>query len=169
MQVPKRRAEEERRARRQVDYLLTAEAVARLRRTLETLKHEHRAAADEAHRCAEMGDRSDNAAYTAAKAHLNRINGRILSLEDRLSRAVIIERGSGIGGTVRIGATVTVATADGRERTFVIVGAQEANPSRGCISHHSPVGTALLGRREGDEVQVVVGGKQLQYRIVRVQ
>ncbi|MBI4142399.1 GreA/GreB family elongation factor [Candidatus Uhrbacteria bacterium] len=154
--------------RRHTDEYLTPEAIGRLRRDLKDLRTRQRPlAAAEMRRTAEMGDLSENAGYSAAKAQLMRINHRILSIEERLKCAVPIARGSGPSGRIRIGSTVVVSR-DGREQTFDILGSQESNPTRGRISHRSPLGTALLGHHTGDDVTAVVNGRDITYRIIRV-
>ena len=166
MQIPQRRSEQESRMKKQHDHYLTADAVGKLRRELVNLTERQRPrVAEEVHRTAEMGDRSENAAYQAARAQLTRINFRILEIEDQLKNAVVIEHRT--TGRVEIGATVIVE-CDGTEHTYVILGSQETNPGRGKISHRSPLGTALMGHKAGDEVTMTVRGKVKVYRIVRV-
>lgn len=168
MRVPQRRSEQESRMRRQSDYLLTPEAIERLHRDLADLRLRQRPqAAAEMRRTAEMGDLSDNAGYSTAKAQLTRINNRILANEERLKRAVPIERGTGSSGRIRIGSTVVVARND-REQTFEILGSQESSPGRGRISYCSPLGAALMGHRTGDDVAAIVNGREITYRIIRV-
>lgn len=116
----------------------------------------------------EMGDLSENAGYQTAKAQLTRVNFRILEIEEELKHAVVITRGASTGGRVRIGSTVTVRTGN-RELTFEILGSREAHPSRGRISHNSPLGSALMDHMVGDRVTVTVNGKTTAYTIVDVQ
>ena len=168
MQIPKRKSEQDRLARQQSDHHLTAEAVEALRRELQNLKeHQRPRLAEETQRMREMGDLSENAGYQAAKAQLTRINFRILEIEEELKHAIVIDRGSGASGQVRIGSTVTIRTGD-RESTFEILGSQESNPGRGRISHGSPLGRALLGHGAGDAIAVNVNGKTTAYAIIRV-
>lgn len=168
MQVPKRRSEEDRRARQQRDHYLTPEAVAKLRRELDGLFARRPTLAEEVRRTSDMGDRSENAAYQIAKGQLGRMNYRILEIEDQLKYAVVIQRGAGIGGTVQIGSTVVV-TRDDREQRFTILGSQESDPRHGRISYRSPLGAALMGKADGDAVSVTVQGRATVYRIVRVE
>lgn len=169
MQVPKRRSEQERLARQSWDRHLTSAAIAGLRRELEDLKDRQRPRlAEETQRMREMGDLSENAGYQTAKAQLTRVNFRILEIEDALKYAIVIERGTGGGGRIRIGSIVTIRSGD-RTQTFEILGSQESDPSRGRISHASPIGQALLGHVMGDAVEVVVRGKSTAYTVVRVE
>lgn len=132
------------------DRFLTPEAIGRLKDELARLeKAERGTAAAEVRRAAEMGDLSENAGYQAAKAHLRRVNARILSIQGRLKAAIPIARGSD-DGIVRIGSTVEVEMS-GKRFTYEILGSQESDPSRGRISYLSPLGSSLLGRAAGDE------------------
>ncbi|MBI2483475.1 GreA/GreB family elongation factor [Candidatus Uhrbacteria bacterium] len=169
MRVPQRRSERDRELRERVDYHLTPDAIERLQRELADLKDRARPKAiAEMQRTSEMGDRSDNAAYTTAKAQLTRINFRILTIEDRLKYAIPIAQGADRFGRVQVGSRVTVQV-HGSERSFAIVGSQEVNPGRGRISHHSPLGAALIGRAVGDIVRIEVQGRSTEYCIVRVE
>jgi len=167
MQTPKRRSEQARLARQHTDHHLTADAVAQLQRELVACRERLPRLAEETQRMREMGDLSENAGYHTAKAQLTRVNFRILEIEDELKHAIVIDRGAGASGQVRIGSTVTVRTGD-RELTFDILGSQESNPTRGCISYSSPLGSALMGHTDGDHVAVTVNGKTTTYTVVSV-
>ncbi len=115
-----------------------------------------------------LGDYSENAEYQDAKWKLARLHSRILTIKDRLKRAIIINGGDD-EERVRMGATVIVEV-NGQERRYTIVGPQEANPTRGRISHLSPVGSALLGKRVGDQIEVPrEDDTPLVYRVVRLE
>ena len=163
MRIPKRRGEEERAALAEpMDRYLTSEKIARLKRELENLVSRERGeAAAEVRRLAEMGDFSENAGYQIAKATLRRINSRIDSLKERIKVAIPIESGPDDQGRVRIGSTVVLTTGD-KQLTFEILGSQETSPSAGRISHLSPLGAALLGRKIADEVTVAETTYRLQ-------
>ncbi len=155
MRIPKRRGEE---ARKMNDPgnspLLTAEAVESLRRELKRLEEHQRPKAMEDLRAAQaMGDLSENAAYSEAKGRLLRINELILTCRDRLKRAVIIEPGTASDGSARLGSAVTVEV-NGRIKEYQLTGPQESDPSRGRISHVSPLGKALLGHKAGERIEV---------------
>ena len=156
MQLPKRPKEEMKRMNQTYDHHLTQDKIERLRRDLERLlKTERPEAIAETQRLAEMGDFSENVGYQVAKAHLRRINNRITSIEERLKSAIPIELGSR-DGRVHIGSTV-VLESDGESRTYQILGSQETDPTRGRISHLSPLGSGLLGCVEGNEVELDSG------------
>lgn len=166
MRIPTRKSEVERNAMRQDDHYFTPAAIERMKRELDDLvKNQRGPAAEEVHRLAQMGDFSENAAYQFAKAHLRRINGRITSLEEKLKHAIPIERGSK-DGVIRIGSTVTLRTGE-KALTFEIVGSNETSPSRGRISHLSPLGRILLGCRAGESVTLKTD-RELVYDILEV-
>lgn len=113
-----------------------------------------------------LGDYSENAEYVEAKAKLARLHGRVLTIKDRLKRAILV---SGDEDVVAIGSVVTVQV-NSLERTYTIVGAHEANPSKGRISYLAPVGKALLGARVGDRVEVPrEGDTPVTYLVLRIE
>lgn len=117
----------------------------------------------------EHGDLSENAEYHAARERQSFIEGRIVELEDVISRAEVIDISKLSGDLVRFGATVTLADEDtDEESTYQIVGAHEADIKQGRISVHSPLGKALIGKHLGDTVEVATpkGGKA--YEIIDV-
>lgn len=148
---------------------LTPAKYAELKEKLEHLKTISRPrAAAEVRRLAEMGDFSDNAAYSIAKGRLRGLNQRMIDLEDQLKKAVIIKPASD-ATAVQLGHRVTVETA-GKQKTYLILGSSETNPQAGVISYHSPVGAALLGRRAGDTVKVrPAAGKEIFLKIIGIE
>jgi transcription elongation factor GreA len=168
MRVPKRRGEELHRAAQENDNYMTAAKRDRLKDTLRDIETRQLPQAQEDLRVArEMGDLSENAAYSEAKGRTLRLTARIHSINERIRNAVIIEQGSD-DGKVCIGCTVTV-TVNGAERTYEILGSQETDPSKGRVSYKSPLGAALLGKAAGDEVVVEANGRKIVYRIVSVE
>lgn len=150
-----------------VDLHVTAQKLERMKRDLKNLlEHERAEAVAEVRRTGEMGDFSENAGYQIAKATLRRINNRIDILTDRIARAVIIEDGP--SSVVRIGSMVTVRS-DGKTTIFHIVGSQESDPSRGKISHASPIGAALLRAHVGDIVTVKIGEQEKMYEVLKIE
>jgi transcription elongation factor GreA len=113
----------------------------------------------------ELGDLKENADYQAAREEQSFLEGRVLALEDRLRRAVVVEEA--VSGRVMIGSTVTVETG-GEELTYTIVGTTEANPAAGRLSSASPVGSALLGATPGADVNVRTPRGEVRYRVVSV-
>jgi transcription elongation factor GreA len=118
------------------------------------------------HEAKESGDVIDNAAYEDAKNEQARLEGRILELEQMLAKAKLIEHVP--SEEVTLGSVVHLCTAEGREYTYTLVGAFEANPSAGRISNESPVGKALLGHKAGDLVIVATPGGVKEYTILSI-
>jgi len=115
------------------------------------------------------GDLSENAEYHAARERQSFIEGRLMELEDIISRAEVIDVSKLSGKTVKFGATVKLADEDTDDNvTYQIVGAHEADLSKGRISITSPIGRALIGKSVGDtfEVQTPSGAKS--YEVVGV-
>jgi transcription elongation factor GreA len=113
----------------------------------------------------EHGDLKENAEYHAAREEQSFLEGRILALEDRLRRAVVVDEAA--TGKVIIGSTVTIETG-GEELAYTIVGSAEANPAQGKLSSASPVGSALLGAVAGAEVDIRTPRGTVRYRVLAV-
>ena len=117
----------------------------------------------------EHGDLSENAEYHAAKERQSLIEGRIIELEDKTARADVIDTSKMSGDTVKFGATVTVMDEDTEdEATYMIVGDDEADVEGGKISLSSPLSRALIGKEEGDVVEVAAPGGARSYEIVEI-
>ena len=100
------------------------------------------------------GDISENAEFNAAKERQSHIAGRIATVEDKLARAQVIDPSGQSSDQVRFGATVVLCDSETEEEiTYRIVGEDEAEPSRGTVSHVSPLAASLLGREVGDVVR----------------
>ena len=139
------------------EVILTKEGKEELEKRLEYLKVEKRAEITERIKVArEFGDLSENAEYDAAKNEQAMIEGEILEIEEKLSRAVIIKE-TAKKGTVSLGSKVDLFDEDlGEVMTYEIVGTTEADVELGRISNESPIGNALLGRKAGDTIKVAV-------------
>ena len=117
----------------------------------------------------EHGDLSENAEYHAAKERQSFIEGRLLELQDLISRADIIDISKLTGEVVKFGATVTVVDVESDEESvFQIVGSEEADVKAGRLSFTSPVARALIGKTIGDEVEVVAPGGHRGYEVLKV-
>jgi transcription elongation factor GreA len=117
-----------------------------------------------------QGDLSENAEYNAAKERQSFIAGQMADIEDRLSRAQIIDPSKLSGGKVVFGATVALENSDtGEEVKYQIVGDHEADLAKGTISISSPIARALLGHEEGDEVKVETPSGVRAYEILQVE
>jgi transcription elongation factor GreA len=115
------------------------------------------------------GDLSENAEYHAAKERQSFISGRIHELQDKIARAEVIDPSKINHDKVAFGATVKVYdTVADEEYVFVLVGPEEADAKTGKISISSPVGRALIGKREGDTVSVKAPARTIEYEIVGI-
>lgn len=146
---------------------MTDDGLQKLKAELQELKTvRRREIAERLEAAKALGDLSENADYQQAKEDSAWVEGRINQLNDLISRAVVA--GAPTVGVVSIGSTVRV-TSSSQEKEFSIVGATEANPSAGKISSDSPIGSALLGAKVGDEVTVKTPGGEVVYRVERVE
>ncbi len=115
------------------------------------------------------GDLSENAEYHAAKERQGQIEAQVIDLEDRLSRAVIIDPRTLSGDKVVFAATVHLLDEDDKKIVYQIVGQTEADARIGRISYSSPLGRALIGRRVGEEVEVTTPSGDRYYTIEAVE
>lgn len=115
------------------------------------------------------GDISENAGYDEAKNQQAFLEGRIMTIENMLKNARMIDEELGPTDRVRLGSRVTVKEGGEAPETFRIVGSAEADPGKGLISNESPLGKALLERTVGDQVQVRTPGGVLQFTVVEIQ
>ena len=117
----------------------------------------------------EHGDLSENAEYQAARERQSFIEGRVAELEDKISRAQVIDVSTLSGKSVKFGATVVLADEDADERsTYKIVGTDESDINSGLLSITSPLAIALLGKTKGDSVEVTTPGGAKSYEIISV-
>ena len=149
---------------------MTAEGYQALDAELKRLKTEERPAIIAA--IAEArghGDLSENAEYHAAKERQSFIEGRVAELEDKIARAQIIDVSKLSGKQVKFGATVQLIDEDsGGKSKYKIVGEDESDVKAGKVSVTSPIARALIGKEEGDVVEVMAPGGAKSYEIVKV-
>lgn len=124
------------------------------------------AAIDRVARARDFGDLSENAEYHAAKEELAFIEGRIEELESIVAKAQVVGT-NGSNGHVDIGCKVTVEL-DGTTHTYEIVGEWEADPLKKKISHTSPLGQALLGKKKGEAVEFEAPAGKVIYKIKKI-
>ena len=136
-----------------------------LEKELKELIDSRGAVADEIAAARENGDLSENAEYTATREKQNRVEARIAEIEGILDGAQIIK--SDGDGTISLGDHVVVSL-NGKESAFDVVGAIEADPASNKISHESPLGKALMGKRVGDEVSITTPKGEKVYKVVSV-
>ena len=136
---------------------------------LKTLKSEERPAIIKAiAEAREHGDLSENAEYHSAREKQSFIEGRIKEIEGVISLAEVIDP-SKLSGSVKFGARVTVVDEDtDEEKTWQIVGEHEANIEKGLLIVRSPIARALIGKDEGDTVEVRTPGGEKSYEILRI-
>ena len=117
----------------------------------------------------EHGDISENAEYHAAKEHQSFIEGRMAELEDKVSRADVIDVSKLSGKDIKFGATVRLSDEDTEERvTYQIVGEIEADIKKGRLAVTSPLARALIGRTKGESVEVDTPRGAKSYEIIKV-
>lgn len=115
-----------------------------------------------------MGDLSENAEYAAARDELSFIDGRIGELEELISQAVLIQEDHAKGNhVVKLGSIVAV-NIKGKKEEFMLVGEWEADPNEKKISHESPLGKALIGKKVGEKVEVEAPAGTILYTITSV-
>ncbi|MFA5068634.1 MAG: transcription elongation factor GreA [Candidatus Omnitrophota bacterium] len=151
---------------------LTQQGHDKLKHELEYLKtKKRRQLSEEIGKARALGDISENAEYDAAKDAQGLNEKRIFELEDKLSRAQIIDESRMTADMALIGATVTVRdiTAGGEEESYTLVSEAESDFSKGMISVSSPVGKALLGKKKGETVDIIVPAGTLRYVIINIE
>ncbi|MDU8913813.1 transcription elongation factor GreA [Aestuariicoccus sp. MJ-SS9] len=148
---------------------MTRAGHAALESELKTLKSEERPAIIRAiAEAREHGDLSENAEYHSAKEKQSFIEGRIKELEGVIGLADVIDP-TKLSGAVKFGATVTVVDEDtDEEKTWQIVGEYEASIEKGLLNVKSPIARALIGKEEGDSVEVRTPGGEKSYEILKI-
>jgi transcription elongation factor GreA len=150
---------------------MTAAGYARLEAEIKRLKTVERPAVIRQIQDARThGDLSENAEYHAAKERQGFIEGRVMDLEDKISRAQVIDVSKLSGNSVKFGATVTLIDEDTDEKSrYQIVGEIEADVKDGRISVTSPMARALIGKSKGDAVEVMTPGGGRSYSVLKVE
>ena len=115
------------------------------------------------------GDLSENAEYHAAKERQGQVEAQIADIEDRLSRAMVIDPSTLSGDRVVFGATVKLVDENDKQIVYQIVGETEADAKVGRISYNSPLGRALIGRSVGDEVEFSAPSGDRYFEIAAVE
>ena len=150
-----------------MDEFLTAKRFEELKVELEELKTAKRLeVAENLRNAKELGDLSENSEYLEAREEQGRVEKRIVELEETLKNATIIKEGSK-KGVVGVGSTVEVLRS-GKSMKFVIVGTNETKPEKGYISHQSPLGKELIGKKAGESVKVKAPSGNAEYKIRKV-
>ena len=145
------------------------EGYEKLNEQLKALKAERPQIVDAIEEARAHGDLSENAEYHAAKERQGQIEASIADIEDKLSRAQIIDPKDLSGDKIVFGATVTLLDEDEKPIKYQIVGQTEADANKGRISYNSPLGRALIGRKVDDEVEVSVPAGDRYYLVSKIE
>lgn len=149
-------------------YYLTADRLEELKKELQDLKVGKRIeVAERLKRAKELGDLSENSEYFEAREEQSQLEMRIAELEAMVQNAEIIEMTHG-KAKVQVGSTI-VASKNGTQAKFTIVGSNETRPESGFISNESPLGTAFLGRQAGDSVTIKTPKGSVTYKILKIE
>lgn len=148
--------------------LLTKEGLEELKKELSHLQDEKRpAAVARITNARDQGDLSENSDYAAAREELTFIDGRIIELDEIIRNAQLIQKTNG-KSHVDVGCRVTVHI-NGKKDVYSIVGEWEADPKEKKISHSSPLGKALLGKKVGEKIEVQAPAGKILYKIIDIE
>jgi len=148
-------------------FYLTSEGLKELKKELAVLVDEKRpklikrVATARSH-----GDLSENSEYTAAREDLAFVEGRVEELGELITKAKVIQNKKGVS-EVKLGCKVTVKV-NGKKQTFEVVGEWEADPLEQKISHTSPLGQALMGKKKDDKIEIEVPAGKVKYHIQKI-
>jgi len=148
---------------------MLAEGYEQLTADLKVLRAERPKIVDAIEEARAHGDLSENAEYHAAKERQGQVEAQIGELEDRISRAQIIDPTTLSGDKIVFGATVTLLDDDDKPVKYQIVGQTEADANNGRISYNSPLGRALIGKQVDDEIEVTVPAGDKFYLVSKIQ
>ena len=152
------------------EILLTYEGLRKLEEELKYLKGEKRKEiAERIKQALAFGDISENSEYDEAKNEQAQNEMRIMQLENMLKNATVIDEDEVDTAVVNLGTKVKILELDSKEEyEYQIVGSTEANPLLARISNESPVGSALMGRKVGETVEILTKGRKKRYKIVEI-
>ena len=148
---------------------MLAEGYERLTAELKVLREERPKIVEAIEEARAHGDLSENAEYHAAKERQGQVEASIGDLEDRVSRAQIIDPTTLSGDRIVFGATVSLLDDEDKPVRYQIVGQTEADAKVGRISYNSPLGRALIGRKKGDEIEVTVPSGDRFYVVKKIE
>ena len=147
---------------------VTKEGLKKLKDEYEDLtKNKRKEVAKKIANARDLGDLSENEAWKQAREEQSFIEGRIEELEEILKHAAVIIESHASNGAIALGSKVIVHI-DGEEQEFKIVDEPEADPKKNMISHVSPLGKVLLGKKAGDKVEVEAPVGKISYTILKV-
>ncbi len=148
---------------------MLAEGYEKLTADLKALRAERPKIVDAIEEARAHGDLSENAEYHAAKERQGQVEAQIAELEDKVSRAQIIDPSTLSGERIVFGATVTVLDEDDKPLKYQIVGQAESDAKQGRISYESPLARALIGKSVGEEVEVTVPSGDKFYLVDKIE
>ncbi|MBD3729793.1 MAG: transcription elongation factor GreA [Sphingomonadales bacterium] len=148
---------------------MLAEGYEQLTADLKALRAERPKIVDAIEEARAHGDLSENAEYHAAKERQGQVEAQIAEIEDRVSRAQIIDPTTLSGDRIVFGATVTLLDEDDKPVRYQIVGQTEADAKKGRISYNSPLGRALISKQVGDEIEVTVPSGDKFYLVEKIE
>ena len=148
---------------------MLAEGYEKLTADLKALRAERPKIVEAIEEARAHGDLSENAEYHAAKERQGQVEAQIAEIEDRVTRAQIIDPATLSGDRVVFGATVTVLDENDKNQRYQIVGMTESDARVGRISYDSPLGRALIGKSVGDEVEVTVPSGDRFYLVDKIE
>jgi transcription elongation factor GreA len=148
---------------------MLAEGYERLTADLKVLREERPKIVEAIEEARAHGDLSENAEYHAAKERQGQVEAQIAEIEDRVSRAQIIDPTTLSGDKIIFGATVTLLDENDKPVRYQICGQTEADANRGRISYNSPLARALIGKQAGDEIEVTVPAGEKFYLVDRIE
>jgi transcription elongation factor GreA len=148
---------------------MLAEGYERIAADLKMLRAERPTIVDSIEEARAHGDLSENAEYHAAKERQGQVEAQIADLEDRISRAQIIDPASLSGDRIVFGATVTLLDENDKPVKYQIVGQTEADAKVGRISYNSPLGRALITKKVGEDIEVTVPSGDKFYHVKKIE
>ena len=148
---------------------MLAEGYERLTAELKALREERPRIVEAIEEARAHGDLSENAEYHAAKERQGQVEAQIAELEDKVSRAQIIDPTTLSGDKIIFGATVSLLDENDKPVRYQIVGQTEADANKGRISYNSPLARALIGKQVGDEIEVTVPSGEKFYLVDKIE
>lgn len=148
-------------------YQLTVDGKAELEKELEELKALRGTIAEKIANARDYGDLSENAEYDAAREEQGQVEARIGDIEDILQNSALISHPTS-ATSVQVGTTVTLET-NGQKVSYQIVGPVEADPLEGKISDESPIGLALIGKKQGDVAETETPKGLISYKVLGIE
>lgn len=149
---------------------LTRQGLQKLRAEQQSLLGQKHQLTEEVSKAAAMGDLRENAEYHAARERLQHVSKRLAELDGKLANVRIIDELKTKAGEARVGTKVTLEDEQAKERfSYLLVGADEADPANGKLSIDSPLGKSLLGKQKGDRFTLTLPQGISSYTVITVE